>query len=129
MKTFLLMVLLGLTGLANAQGFDGKAVYARNCAACHQASGGGVSGAFPALSDNAFVQGDPAAVISTVLKGRGGMPTFAESHDAEIAVVITYIRHTWGNRGSPVSEKEVQSVRSKSGIAEAANQVKMTNIH
>lgn len=129
MKSFLLMVLLGLAGIANAQGLDGKAVYAKNCVACHQAGGGGIPGAFPALSGNAFVQGDPAAVISTVLKGRGGMPTFAESNDAEIAAAITYIRQSWGNRESPVSEKDVLSVRRKSGIAEAANQVKMTNIH
>lgn len=129
MQILLLIVLLGFASLSDAQGLDGKAVYARNCAACHQVSGGGIPGAFPALRDNAFVQGDPVAVIATVLKGRGGMPTFAEFNDDEIAAVITYIRHTWSNRGSPVSEKEVQSVRSKSGIAEAANQVKMTNVH
>jgi cytochrome c6 len=58
---------------------DGKALFAKNCAACHQANGKGIPGAFPALAGNAFVQGAPADVATVLLKGRGGMPDFSGS--------------------------------------------------
>ena len=66
-KTTLTLGLLlgGLTALAGqsaqAQAMDGKAVFAKNCAACHMATGTGIPGAFPALKGNKFVQGEPAA--------------------------------------------------------------------
>ncbi|WUR12619.1 cytochrome c [[Empedobacter] haloabium] len=39
---------------ATAAEADGKAVFQKSCAACHQASGKGIPGAFPALAGNAF---------------------------------------------------------------------------
>src|SRR5699024_1959265 len=37
---------------------DGAALYASNCAACHQPDGKGLVGAFPALAGSAIVNGD-----------------------------------------------------------------------
>lgn len=96
-------------GAAHAQG-GGKTLFDHNCAACHQADGKGIPGAFPNLAGNAYVQGDAKAVAGTVLNGRGGMPTFrAELSRAEIAEILTYVRSAWGNTASAVDEATVAS--------------------
>jgi cytochrome c6 len=130
MKKILLLVLLAVAAQARAQTLDGKSLFAKNCAACHQASGAGIPGAFPALKGNKFVQGDSGAVITTVLKGRGGMPTFATSlEDDKLALVLSYVRQSWGNQAGPVSAEQVQAVRSASGAGEAIRQEQPTNVH
>jgi mono/diheme cytochrome c family protein len=83
-----------------------------NCSACHQATGKGIKGAFPALAGSPLVQGDPAIVTATVLNGRAGMPAFKDDlTDIELAGVLTYIRTSWGNKGKPVSIADVKTVR------------------
>jgi cytochrome c6 len=98
----------------HAADVDGKAVFQKNCAACHMATGKGIPGAFPALAGNKFVQGpekDPATVL---LKGRGGMPDFSQSlNDADIAAVLTYVRGAWGNKAGALTEQQVASVRTE----------------
>lgn len=80
---------------------DGAALFAGNCAACHQAKGQGIPGAFPALAGDKFVVGEPGAVAATVLNGRGGMPSFRDVlSDAQLAAVVSYVRGSWGN-GAP----------------------------
>jgi len=104
-----------------ASAADGKAVFQKSCAACHQASGKGIPGAFPALAGNAFVQGpaqDPATVL---LKGRGGMPDFSASlSDADMAAVLTYVRASWGNRGDALTEQQVAALRTELQAAKFA---------
>ncbi|HZV64036.1 MAG TPA: cytochrome c [Telluria sp.] len=130
MKRWIVAAMLGLGAQAGAQTLDGKAVFAANCAACHQATGAGIPGAFPALKGNRFVQGDPDAVITTVLMGRGGMPTFAESiDDAQLAQVISYIRQGWGNQAEPVSPQAVQAVRHKVNASEVLRPDAPANAH
>ena len=91
----------------------GESVFADNCAACHQASGKGVPGAFPALAGNKFVLGAPAPVISTILNGRGGMPAFkSELTDLQMAQVTSYIRMGWGNKAAAVTPAQVVGVRN-----------------
>lgn len=125
-----LMTLALLGNVAHAQPLDGKALFAKNCAACHQVSGAGIPGAFPALKGNRFVQGDANAVITTVLKGRGGMPTFAATLDDEkLSLIISHVRQSWGNQAAPVSAQDVQAVRSAAGTGEVVKQDKPTNIH
>jgi monoamine oxidase len=90
----------------------GKALFARNCAACHQATGRGIPGAFPALAGNPLVQGPAAEVATVLLKGRGGMPDFSGSlGDPEIALVLSYVRSSWGNQAAPLQEQEVAALR------------------
>jgi mono/diheme cytochrome c family protein len=101
---------------------DGKTLFAKNCAACHQASGKGIPGAFPALAGNGFVQGAPAEVSTVLLKGRGGMPDFSGSlDDAEIAQVLSYVRGSWGNSAAPLSAGEVAAQRASLGVAPASH--------
>ena len=42
-----------------------------------------------------------------------GMPPFAQTlSDDEVAAVVTYIRAAWGNRGSPVSARQANELRT-----------------
>jgi len=79
----------------------GEQVYNANCAACHQASGEGIPGAFPALVAAPSVVGPQAAQIDILLNGKGaGMPAWKQLSDVEIASVITYTRNAWANAGT-----------------------------
>ncbi len=87
------------SGHGTASSETGKAVYGEICQACHMpnAEGGMGAGAIPALAKNPHLA-DPDWMVSTVLKGRGGMPAFAEMLSPEqIAGVTTYVRTHFGN--------------------------------
>ena len=121
-RSLLLAVLAASTAIAHADNTDGKTLFAKNCAACHQPTGRGIPGAFPALAGNAFVQGLPADVATVLLKGRGGMPDFSGSlDDGEIAQVLTYVRSSWGNGAAPVTEQDVGSTRAALGVPPASH--------
>src|SRR5208283_4915494 len=98
----------------------GEKVFSANCAACHQASGKGVPGAFPALDGSKVVNGPKDAQIRTVLNGvvKNGQPTAMVAwkgtlSDTDIASVITYTRNSWGNHtGEAVQPAEVKADRS-----------------
>ena len=132
MKTLFTIAALGFALVysgAHAQGVDGKTLFAKNCAACHQATGLGIPGAFPALKGNVFAQGDPAIVIATVLKGRAGMPAFAASIDDEkLAAILTYVRSAWGNKAGAIATADVVAIRNAASAA-PVTQEKGTIIH
>ena len=103
---------------------DGKQVYSTTCAACHQATGEGVAGVFPPLAGSEWVTGD-AKVVRILLHGVTGpievagetfnsmMPPWGGTlKDADIAAVITYMRSTWGNKGTPITAAKVASIRA-----------------
>ena len=126
MKALVIMLALA-AGSAQAQ--DGKTLFAKNCAACHQATGAGIPGAFPALKGNVLAQGDPAVVVATVLKGRAGMPAFAASLDDEkLASIISYVRGAWGNKAGAITTAEVATIR-QTASAGAVKEEKGTIIH
>jgi cytochrome c6 len=126
----LVLALAASCGMAHAaDAVDGKAMFAKNCAACHQVTGAGIPGAFPALKGNVFAQGDANVVVATVLKGRAGMPAFAASLDDEkLAAIITYVRSAWGNKASAVTTADVAAVRNAASAA-PVTQEKGTIIH
>ncbi|MCE2744580.1 MAG: cytochrome c oxidase subunit II [Burkholderiales bacterium] len=79
----------------------GEQVFNANCAACHQANGEGIPGAFPALVAAPSVVGPQAGQIAILLNGKGaGMPAWKQLSDVEIASVITYTRNAWANAGT-----------------------------
>lgn len=107
---------------------DGGALYAQQCAACHQANGEGLAGAFPPLVGAEWVTEDPETPIKIVLGGlsgpitvkgqtyNGAMPAFgAVFDDAQVAAVVTYIRGAWENEASEVSAEQVAEVRAETG--------------
>ncbi|UNG18789.1 cytochrome c oxidase subunit II [Stutzerimonas zhaodongensis] len=89
----------------------GEKVYQTNCAACHQASGEGLPPMFPALKGSPIATGDAENHISIVVKGSPGtsMPAFGpQLSEVDIAAVVTYERHAWGNdTGDMVTPKDV----------------------
>jgi mono/diheme cytochrome c family protein len=103
----------------------GKTVYDSQCASCHAADGKGHPPHYPPLAGNQSIQMSSAVnPIRMVLNGgfppgtEGnpmpyGMPPFAQSlSDEEVAAVVTYIRTAWGNRGSAVSARDANALRS-----------------
>ncbi len=99
----------------------GESLFGQNCSACHQLTGKGIPGAFPALAGNQFVQGPPEPVAATVLNGRGGMPTFGpELSNEAIASILTYVRSAWGNQAPAISPALVASVRGGKAPESAA---------
>jgi mono/diheme cytochrome c family protein len=114
---------------SRAQEMDGKALFMKNCAACHQATGKGIPGAFPALAGSKFVQGQGSEVATVLLKGRGGMPDFSDSlNDRDIATVLTFVRSNWGNKAGGLSEAEVVALRASLGL-DAFGNATMSNKH
>lgn len=105
---------------------EGKTVYTAVCAACHQATGTGLPGAFPPLAGSDWVNGPEEKIILTVLHGLGGeiivngetwnsvMPAQgATLDDRKIASVLSYIRSSWGNSAPPVNPESVTTLREK----------------
>lgn len=95
----------------------GEKVYAANCASCHQPTGKGVPGAFPALEGSKLVLGPQDAQIEIVLKGKPNtaMASFKQLSDTELAAVLTYTRNAWGNKAEDnvVQPREVLAARGK----------------
>ncbi len=102
----------------------GKAVYATNCAACHQSGGQGIPHAFPPLAKSDFLNADKIRAIKVVTGGLNGkvtvngqdyngvMPAWTLSDD-DIANVLTYAYANWGNSGKEVTPQEVKANRVK----------------
>ncbi|GDX60820.1 hypothetical protein LBMAG32_03540 [Nitrosomonadaceae bacterium] len=93
---------------------EGEKVYTANCAACHQANGKGLPGAFPALDGSKVANGPKAGHIKTVVNGETGtaMASFKHLSDVDIAAVVTYERNAWGNAtGDMVQPSEINEFR------------------
>ncbi|MDP1771215.1 MAG: cytochrome c [Methylobacter sp.] len=103
----------------------GAGLYQSFCVKCHQETGTGESGKFPKLAGNSIVMSEKStSLIRLLLEGsktaqtRGGskpqeMPRFAEKFsDQQIAEVLSFIRNSWGNTASPVTTRQVSSLRS-----------------
>jgi cytochrome c oxidase subunit II len=80
---------------------EGETVYGRSCVACHQASGQGLPGTFPALAHGPIATGPIAGHIDIVLNGSKKNPAMAawkdQLSDVDLAAVITYERNAFGN--------------------------------
>ena len=101
----------------------GEKVYAAHCAACHQANGMGVPGAFPAINGSKVATGPLEAHIKTVLDGRPGtaMAAFGKQlSDADIAAVVTYQRNAWDNNmGDMAQPAQVAALHGAAAVAGA----------
>jgi len=90
----------------------GEQVYMANCAACHQPSGMGLPGVFPALKDSPIAVGDIKAHIDIVVHGKPAtaMQGYSKMLSLkELAAVVTYERNAWGNNtGDLVQPSDIQ---------------------
>ena len=92
----------------------GKAVYEKNCAACHQASGAGLPPAFPALTGSKVATGAIEGHLEIILKGKNMMPAWPLLSDVDIAAVTTYERNGLGNAvGDVLQPAAVKAARAK----------------
>lgn len=93
----------------------GEKVYNTSCAACHQANGEGVPGAFPGLKGSAVATGPKGDHLAMTMNGKPGtaMAAFAgQLSDVDMAAVVTYERNAWGNNaGDLVQPSEVKAAR------------------
>ena len=104
----------------------GEKVYTANCAACHQANGMGVPGAFKPINGSPTATGPIAEHIKTVINGRPGtaMAAFGNQlSDADIAAVITYQRNSWDNKVGDMAQP-AQVAGLKAGSTTAAKAAK-----
>jgi len=85
----------------------GEQVYTKNCVACHQVDGKGLPPVFPALAGSKIATGDRAAHVKRVYNGLAGtaMQAFGtQLNAAEIAAVVHYERHSFGNSSDDVTQ-------------------------
>jgi cytochrome c oxidase subunit 2 len=90
----------------------GEQAYIENCAMCHQASGLGLPGAFPALKGSAIIDGPIDEHINMVLNGKAmtAMLAFKGKLSATtIAAIVTYERNAWGRSGEVIQASEVNN--------------------
>ncbi|WP_292435765.1 cytochrome c [Methylobacter sp.] len=104
----------------------GAGLYQSFCMKCHKNTGNGEPGKFPKLAGNSSVLAEnTTSLIRLLLEGsktaqtKEGpkpqeMPAFAEKFsDLQIAEVLSFIRNSWGNKASPVTPREISSLRRR----------------
>jgi cytochrome c oxidase subunit 2 len=94
---------------------QGDTVYKANCAVCHGATGAGIPGAFPALTNSPIATGDAAEHMNIVMNGRSGtaMAAYkAQLNDIDLAAVITFERNSLGNSvGDMIQPSAIKNAR------------------
>lgn len=100
----------------------GKQIYSQSCFACHQNSGEGLNGVFPPLAESDWLNSNVNGSIDAVLHGLSGeitvngkkynnmMPKQILS-DEEVANVLTYVYHSWGNSKKVITPDMVKKRR------------------
>ena len=103
----------------------GRGVFDQTCAACHQTTGLGQEGLAPPLVNSPWVLGSEQRLIRIALHGLEGsvsvneksynldMPPMGSLGDEELAAILTYIRHRWGNSAPPIEPARVTEIRRK----------------
>ncbi len=106
----------------------GKNLYSNNCATCHQASGLGLTGVYPPLAGAEWVNSESELLLKILLRGlqgnltvlgntyNGAMPSYGENggkwRDRDIAAVATYVRNSFGNSSTPITEEIMLATRA-----------------
>lgn len=105
----------------------GEKHYDALCFACHGSNGEGAPMAgtdttlAPPLAGSARVKGDKETLVKIALHGLtgpiegkiypGAMEALASHDDKYLAEVLSYIRNSWGNTETIITEKEVRKIR------------------
>ena len=98
----------------------GRKKFEDNCAVCHNSDGTGKPNQAPPFVGSEWVTGNPARMIQIPITGLTGpiqvagkemsfpiaMPNIgAGLPDADLAIILTYMRHTFGNKASHHSRR------------------------
>jgi len=102
----------------------GEVHFNGTCSVCHQANGQGIEGVFPPLAGSDLLAATPKRAISIALNGLSGpltvngktynsvMPPMSQLNDDEIANILTYVTHAWGNQATGAfTAAEIRAVR------------------
>ncbi len=114
------ILIIILSSFANDQNSElekskarGKEIYTDFCTTCHRASGEGTPKIIPPLAKSDFLKNQQTKSIHAIKYGQYGkitvngyeyigvMPELG-LEDEEIADVMNYINHTWGNDFAPM---------------------------
>ena len=92
----------------------GQVLYQQNCASCHGERGDGIAGAFPPVAGSHLLA-DNAEMISSIRQGRRGdvgiMPGFPHLSSRQIADLVSYVQHTWGDADALLTADEVEAAQ------------------
>lgn len=111
----------------------GASIFKSFCQTCHGPDGNGVTSLAPPLNNSQWVTGDKKRLNAIVLYGltgpvqvgnklykapeiNGEMPGIASNKDfsdEDIAELLNYIRNSWSNKGSRVTEENVNTTRNR----------------
>ena len=99
---------------------DGGALYTQNCAACHQANGEGLAGAFPPLKGSKIVMGDDLDLfVNIIMLGYDARAEYAVMNAVgtdnnltaeEVTAIINHEKSSWGNDAKKVTLEEVKKI-------------------
>ncbi len=106
----------------------GKNIFSMTCQACHQAEGKGIPNVFPPLAGSDFLNADKERAIGIILHGKQGPVTVNGNkfngvmppqnlNDEQIAAVLTYVYHSFGNSGKTVTKEEVNKIRNQKVVS------------
>lgn len=101
----------------------GKLFYQAHCALCHQPDGGGIAGLYPPLSGSDFLAQNQDRAIHILLFGLAGpiivngQPYNGVMHpvdgtDQQLADVLTYVHHSFGNHGPVIYPEMIAGIRA-----------------
>ena len=107
----------------------GKVVYDQVCGICHGPDGLGKPGQAPPLAGSEWVNAKGFDRLAHIpLAGLNGHLTVAGKDwnmsmaamgaalpDTDLAAVLSYIRNSWGNKGSAVTEDDIHKLRATLG--------------
>ncbi|MBL4706543.1 MAG: nitrite reductase, copper-containing [Flavobacteriales bacterium] len=102
----------------------GESIYTQTCLACHQDDGQGIPDAYPPLASSDYLNENPLRAIEIVLNGKSepitvngklynSVMTAQKLSNEEVANVLTFVYHSWGNNNSIVTPEMVAKVRNQ----------------
>ena len=98
---------------------EGKILYEKNCANCHQSDGTGLGRVIPPLADSDYMKEDVGRTVRIIKHGLRGeiivngvrynqnMPGNPHLTDMEIAQITTYIYNVWGDTTGVIDANQV----------------------
>ena len=112
-----------------AQLNKGRQIYATACSGCHQNDGNGSTSvnAPPLVGSEWVLVNDPSRLIRIVLHGLSGpievkgkpyglgvmLPFKDVLSDEQIALALSFVRNSWGNKAPTVEAEQVKKVRAE----------------